>query len=132
MKTIKRIKEAEESPPEVEEQLSSELIEHIRRGLEELGKTEVLSNPMWTSRSRSDTKDEPLNEQFYLHGEEWPEGLSEYVCERSTYKGEIVDFLLNRIVGFPKWGRQYIHLLDEEDFKSIFKQLKAIGELNKI
>ena len=113
---------------DVERQLSDELIKHIVRRLEALGESRALSSPMWISRSPSDTKDEPLDERHYLYGEDWPEGLSRYICERSDYKSEILDFIfVRKSVGEPDWFSYYSYLLDEEDYKYIFDQLKQIG-----
>jgi hypothetical protein len=123
-----KIKEEEECWPDVEKLICQNIIVHISHQLREAGELEVLRNPMWISRTLPDTKDEPVNEQAYLYGDDYPNGLSKYVCERSHYKGEILEFLLEGKVGFPYWLHNYTHLLEEEDYKYIFQQLKKIGE----
>ena len=129
---IEFLKDNGEYWPDVEKMISDKLIKHIVDRLEELGETEVLSNPLWISRERSDKTDAPTNIEAYNHAEDYPNGLSRYICEESDYKGEITDFLLIRKkVGSPLWFYSYMHLLEEEDYKYIFDQLKKIGEQNE-
>ena len=128
METINLQEFAQPEPPCASRQLSEQVIRYIVDALERDGETKVLYHPMWSSRTPSDAKDEPVNFNGYLHGAEWPNGLSRYLCENHTYEGEIIDFVLCKKVGFPDWIATSIHILEEEDFKYIFDRLLTIGK----